>query len=524
MLLAAVVATASCSSFLEEKSGDESYIHSYKDLSELLLGDVYVPANAAGDYNTFSNSGTFIHLLADELQECNVASSSDLCKADAHNCIFGPYTWQLTLGATANGKGNSCDNREWSDFYKRINTANNIISESYDLPQSSADEISGARQVRAEALFARAYLYFWLTNVYGQPYDPSTAATDLAVPLKTSSTVEDKSFQRNTVQECYDQIVSDLLEAEQTMAQVTTSSSSIYHADINAVRLLLSRVYLYMQNWEKCSEYAQKVIDARPNLENLRLTENKFISTDNPENIFTMGGEDLICMLGRYYQGLSVDKNLYDAYSDNDYRKSQWYWNYGDFTGLIRRNASASTETVATDSCEWYNTCYTNASTSRSSYISSVFWLRSSEAYINLAEAQAYLGNESAAQAALYTVTSKRYMLDSPEMAVSETGYSLINRIRQERRLEFALEGQRWFDLRRYRVCQVQPMKTSLKHHYSIYDNADPTKIVTAGVYTLTSDDASWTCPLPSEVMSNYPDIKGNGNTTRDYSIEELQP
>ncbi len=237
-----------------------------------------------------------------------------------------------------------------------------------------------------------------------------------------------------------------------------------------------------------------------------------------------MGGEDLICMLGRYYQGLSVDKNLYDAYSDNDYRKSQWYWNYGDFTGLIRRNASASTETVATDSCEWYNTCYTNASASRSSYISSVFWLRSSEAYINLAEAQAYLGNESAAQAALYTVTSKRYMLDSPEMAVSETGYSLINRIRQERRLEFALEGQRWFDLRRYRVCQVQPMKTSLKHHYSIYDNADPTKIVTTGVYTLTSDDASWTCPLPSEVMSNYPDIKGNGNTTRDYYIEELQP
>ena len=523
ILLATVLATASCSSFLEEKSNDESYIHSYKDLSELLLGEAYVPANQVGEYNSSSNSCMFIHLLADELQECNVASSSALNKSEAHNYTFGAFTWQPRMDALANGGYAASENREWKEFYKHINAANNIITESYDVPQTSDAEISGARQVRAEALFCRAYLYFWLTNVYGKPYDPATASTDPAVPLKTSSIVEE-SFSRNTVQECYNQIVSDLLEAEQNMALATTSSSSIYHADINAVRLLLSRVYLYMQNWTKCAEYAQKVVDAHPTLENLRTTDNKFSSTSNPENIFTMGGDDLICMLGRYYQGLSVDAGLYHAYSDNDYRKSQWYWNYGDFTGLILRSTGSSSTVVAQDDSEWYNTYYTSTAATRSSYISSVFWLRAAEAYVNLAEAEAYLGNTQSAQSALASLTAMRYIPGTAEASVSETGSDLISRIRKERRLEFALEGQRWFDLRRYRVCQVQPEKVSLRHVYSIYDISDPTKVQSTRDYTLTEDDASWTCPIPHEVLATYPDMKGNGNAARDYAVEELEP
>ncbi len=523
ILLATVLSITSCSSFLEEKSDDESYIQSYKDLSELLLGEAYVPANQVGEYNSFSNTGMFLHLMADELQEWNVASSADLCKSNAHAYTFGAFTWQPRMDALDNGSYYGGENRVWKEFYKHINAANNIITESYDVPQTTDTEISGARQVRAEALFCRAYLYFWLTNVYGKPYDPATASTDPSVPLKTSSLVEE-SFTRNSVQECYNQIVSDLLEAEQTMSQVTTSSSSIFHADINAVRLLLSRVYLYMQNWEKCSEYAKKVVDARPDLENLRLTENKFSSTDNAENIFTMGGDDLICMIGRYYQGLSVDAGLYRAYSDNDYRKSQWYWNNGDFTGLIRRSAGSSSTEVAEDDSEWYNTYYTSTASTRSSYISSVFWLRSAEAYVNLAEAQAYLGNTQAAQSALTSLTSMRYVPGSAEATVNETGSDLISRIRKERRLEFALEGQRWFDLRRYRVCQVQPEKVSLEHYYSVYDSNDPTKIQQTRIYILTEDDASWTCPIPNEVLATYPDMKGNDNATRDYAVEELEP
>lgn len=71
--------------------------------------------------------------------------------------------------------------------------------------------------------------------------------------------MNDIKYSRNTVQEVYEQVLGDLKIAEECLSQ--TTHQSIYQADINAVNLLLSRVYLYMQNWKLASDYADKVFE-----------------------------------------------------------------------------------------------------------------------------------------------------------------------------------------------------------------------------------------------------------------------
>lgn len=516
-----LIATAGCGDFLEEYSQDQQYVRSWSDLDELLLGDCYIPVNTTGEYNTFTNYGMFLHLLADEIDDNTIGGSMSDSKSGVHTYTFGVRTWQPRMGTFDSETEFFDDNIEWKDFYRRINVANNIIDNSYTVPQNTEEEKNGVHKVRAEALFMRAYLYFWLVNVYGQPYSPASADTDLGIPLKTSVEIEDRIFSRNSVAECYALIVKDLLDAEADMSLVTTERKSIYRADLASIQLLLSRVYLFMQNWDKCIEYSQKVISAHPELENLRSTTAKFMSASNQENIFSMGGDDLLRMISITYQSLKVDNNLYQAYTDNDLRKRQWFWHNGSFTGYIRRETVSGRDTYSPDQREWYNDVYYLPNSSLRSPVSSLFWLRSGEAYINLAEALAYEGKDAQSQTALKALLEKRYADGAPEANVTQTGSDLIAKIRHERRLEFPLEGHRWFDLRRYRVCTVQPEKVSLTHYYTIYRDGMSGYIVNTRKYVLTEDDASWTCPIPYDVLDYNTGMPSNGNKSRNYIVVE---
>lgn len=72
--------------------------------------------------------------------------------------------------------------------------------------------------------------------------------------------------------------------------------------------------------------------------------------------------------------------------------------------------------------------------------------IRLSEVHMILAEANFNLGNEPAARTALNTVRANRGL---PALTAATSGNDLFNRILNERRVEFAFEGQRWFDLKR---------------------------------------------------------------------------
>ena len=79
--------------------------------------------------------------------------------------------------------------------------------------------------------------------------------------------------------------------------------------------------------------------------------------------------------------------------------------------------------------------------------VSSLFWLRSGEAYLNLAEAEAYMGHEEAARNAINTLRENRYISGASDMQITSSGSQLITDIRDERKRELLGEGHRWFDM-----------------------------------------------------------------------------
>lgn len=94
--------------------------------------------------------------------------------------------------------------------YKRIGVVNVILNEIDEFKDEPGD---GYRKVKGEAHFLRGSNYYFLVNIYGQPYSKERAATELGVPLKLNAEIEDKRFQRNSLEECYQQIVNDLQSA-----------------------------------------------------------------------------------------------------------------------------------------------------------------------------------------------------------------------------------------------------------------------------------------------------------------------
>ena len=514
----------SCGDFLEEYSQDTDYVRSWKDLDELLIGDCYWPVEGTEDFNTQSNAGMFIHLLADELEESNSrppSSSSYYGKFDDHQRLFGYLTWQQRSGQNETYSGFFPENVFWTQCYKKINIANNVLNSLDKVPVSSDAEKTGAAKVEGEARFLRAYYYLALVSLYGQPYDPNTAAGQPGVPLKVSPEVEDVKWQRNSVAEIFSLIESDLLAADKAFDKVTTEKKSIYRADQVAVRLLLSRVYLYMQQWEQAAKYAQLVIDKHPQLQDLRKNSAYMMVKTGVENIFTMGGDDLPLMLDYAYQGLRVSKSLYDCYVIGDLRRTQWLWHSGTFQGITLRTDASSrfTSPLNKTKDDYYYYGYTGYLNGEKSPVSSLFWLRSAEAYLNLAEAMAYQGKETEARAAVNQLRRYRFQDNSAVWEITSTGSQLISDLRDERRRELILQGQRWFDLRRYRVCSVQPEKISLTHCYTYYEDRGTSVPLETRQYVLTADDPSWTQPIPQEVLDFNTGMEGNGNPWRTYTV-----
>ena len=140
----------------------------------------------------------------------------------------------------------------WSDAYETINTANNVLDAIPVVAEADQD------RVRGEALFLRGAMFFELTRLYGQPYVAGNTGANLAVPLVLTPTrgVDESSYvPRNTVQEAYDQVLSDLTTAESLLPETNG-----FFATKSVAAAMLSRVYLQMERFADARDAANRVI------------------------------------------------------------------------------------------------------------------------------------------------------------------------------------------------------------------------------------------------------------------------
>ena len=227
------------------------------------------------------------------------------------------------------------------------------------------------------------------------------------------------------------------------------------------------------------------------------------------------------CYTMNYIKSFTITDKIYGLYSNDDLRKTKYIWTKGDFHGYAKAPIKGTDLSQEPTDPQYYFYAYYSPYALNYADISDKFCFRAAEAYLIKAEAEAYLGHEDAARQALNTLRAQRYAHGS-DYTVTATGDDLIRTIRNERERELCLEGQRWFDLRRYRVCKVLPQKEAITHHYYYYESRNSSTRTALHTFTLEPDDWGWVLPIPQEVLDANNGMKNNERGTRTYTSTAL--
>ena len=147
----------------------------------------------------------------------------------------------------------------WQYSYLLVVNINNLL-ENIEKIELTADEQAEANIYKGNAHFYRASIMHELVRRYAPMYNPSSASSDLGVPVITSIDLGLKPA-RNTVAEVYAQIASDIAAAKQLLAGVTGEAGAI-KPTIDAVKALEARVALYKQDWATAASVSAELISS----------------------------------------------------------------------------------------------------------------------------------------------------------------------------------------------------------------------------------------------------------------------
>ncbi|MGQ1890940.1 RagB/SusD family nutrient uptake outer membrane protein [Thermophagus sp. OGC60D27] len=133
-------------------------------------------------------------------------------------------------------------------------------------------------------------------------------------------------------------------------------------------------------------------------------------------------------------------------------------------------------------------------------------WLRLAEQYLNLAEALFMSGDEEGARQALNVIRRRAKMPD-----VADIGLDLLDRIKNERRVELAFEEHRYFDVRRWLDADEDLNKNATG--VTIIKNNDGSKTYIPGKLIedrkFTSPAMYW-LPIPKSEIDKNPNFAQN--------------
>jgi len=311
---------------------------------------------------------------------------------------------------------------QWTDAYETINVANNVLS--------ALDRIEDPQErerIEGEARVIRAALYFELARLFGQPWNAGDPASNPAVPLvlePTRSITEDDNLTRNTVQEVYNQVLTDLTTARDLLPANNGTSIDTYVASA-----FLSRVYLMQEDYPNAASSADRVLQA----EQFQLAPTFAGAFNNvediPEYVFAIqissqdGANDLNTFYASSTDGGRGDINIQsqhlNLYAEADAR--------GDFFYVDSGTGDTRTQKWQDDEADGANLPI----------------LRLAEMYLTRAEANLRAGSTVGAPPVDdVNAIRTRAGLDSVSTVTVED-------VLRQRRLELAFEGNLLHDLKR---------------------------------------------------------------------------
>lgn len=349
----------------------------------------------------------------------DVLSDNLILNSEGRNSKQGLHYWNYSGTNTWGGL--------WTSGYVVVYRANAILENLENLSEGDF-----RNNIEGEAIGLRALAHLDMARVFTK-FPQHAGAGDLGIPYVTSTDVTQQPS-RPSVQETYDKIIADL-ERAKTLVGAANGTGRLSTTAINA---LLSRVYLYIGQYDQAATAATAainaggVITARTNFADI--WKDKLEQGINFKIRITEADGNAIGV--QYSQtGASgvrseynVDYSLYQLYPDSDIRKSTYFF-IGPFAGKEFIHIAK----------------YFGRETGSVNLVDAKL-IRWEEVYLTRAEAFAELGKDADALADLDAIRAERY---ENFVSGNETGQALKDAIALERRLELAFEGHRFFDLKR---------------------------------------------------------------------------
>lgn len=429
-LIVSLMMISSCDNFVEvDLPGSQltaNAVFEEKATANAAMTDIYSKIRDAG-LLTGSASG-LSHLLGNYTDEFKFYG-------DPQNSTVAFYNNSL-IASNTQVKG------LWDSSYNQIYAANAVIEgieKSVHLPETDK------KQLKGEALFVRALLHFYLTNLFGD------------VPYITSTDYEqNRNAKKMSVNNVYTSAKNDLEQAIQLLPESYISQDRM-RPNRYAAHALLARVDLYAGLWDEASNEASAVLN----------NTGLYIYEDDLDEIFLKESTSTIWQLAPGFSGgntlesvtfnftigppplSALTDGFMSAFTVNDLRKTHW--------------VKAVTDGTTT----WYHPFkYKYTGTDSSKEYSIIF--RLAEIYLIRAEARAQSGDLIGAKEDLNKIRKKAGLLDTTAITQAE----ILDAILQERQLELFTEfGHRFFDLKRFNKIQsvLSVVKTGWNTHDALF-------------------------------------------------------
>lgn len=430
--------------------------------TDIYASEKLIDATMAGVYTRFKNSS---------FAGGNIAVIFDNRSDDFVNTGNNTYAHSDTYNMTV-GQNSTMNPGFFQAGYLAINAAN-TLKENLENRQNLPISESKRQQYIASCLFIRDISWYYLAQVYSQPYayDPNSKA----IPVHTEAVTGPGHNEARlwTIGEIYDQIIQDLSSAAISALPASGASFNPTVPSQPAVHMLLQRIYMAKQEWQKAIEEGEKVtgftlsasvremFDApyhtQENIYSLPFT-NTERGGGNPASyissgagyIDTLNARNGIITIPAYR--LPTDSRTQFIKVDPATGRETWYEKYDEYTTPL----------------EW------------------IHIFRYAETLLNLSESYYNIGDEAKAAELLYQVRSRSIPTGDILDVRSLKGEALKEAIYNERRAEFLGEGIRGLDISRRAEDFIHPAATRTNGKWDTVVVATPSNR-TAYCWTLPS-------------------------------------
>ncbi len=327
------------------------------------------------------------------------------------------YNWQTDYLIDFSDFDNNLST--WNNMFRDVYNSNLILERISEVPRTSENSILWDN-VKGGALFFRAWFYLQGVETWGQVYRKETAETDLGIPLKLSTDPKD-IVPRSSVKESYNQILKDLNEALPLLPETSSYKNRPSKA---AVYALLSRIYLFLENYDLSLQAAENALQLYNSLLNYNLiNETQFYPFNqfNDEIIFHSNGTSYSTLSSNAF----VDTFLVNSYHNDDLRSILYFQQIDAVKKLFRGSYFESGPTY------------------------SFYGLAVDEVMLTQAECYARIGSYEFAETILNNLLQTRWKSATYIPYEFSDSEDAMEKILMERRKSLLFRGIRWSDLRR---------------------------------------------------------------------------